>query len=1520
MSKDISVKNERKAKRTIDANTINVYIGCIGFFLILAIAFGSLFVESSDATEGNCPDCNASVSPVAMSAQNSMSGSNPAIVSQVADKTLNGGSVPGNPMLRMRYMTNAERYNASVRIAGAKIIAAQNKPQEVATGGRIGITALNPGGVPDYFGTIPNYANSPSPTVDPVNMTITGGIRKFVDSLPGVGPNPVPGAVLFGANNLGKYMPLASADTTTYNGSDYYEIALVEYTEKMHSDLNPTTLRGYVQLETPVVTGSHILLVYPNGTPILNASGGQVYAVDNPHYLGPLVLAQKDRPVRVKFTNYLPTGAGGNLFIPVDPTVMGAGPFEINLTNYTNPVTVSGNFSQNRATLHLHGGTTPWISDGTQHQWTTPAGEITAYPKGVSVSNVPDMDNGTEPAGTLTFYYTNQQSSRLMFYHDHAYGITRLNVYAGEAAGFLLRDSAEAALEANGTIPGLGDNIPLVIQDKAFLYSTHLAAEDPTWPFTVNTSRSDLWFPHVYIPNQNPSDISGANPMGRWDYGPWFFPPQTSLTFGPVPNPLYGTTPQEGPVNPGISNPSLVPEAFVDTPIINGNAYPYTQLGQKAYRFRILNAANDRMLNLQLYYASTAAPFVVISGGGGSGASATATVDTNGTITAIAVTSGGIGYTTSPNVTIFDIQGHGGSGATANATIDSNPANIYSYGTLTSIAVTASGSGYSVPTICNGTAVQNQSLCTEVSMVPATLNPNITFPASWMQRSLYSLPPDIMDNRVGGIPNPAALGPLMYQIGTEGGFLPMPVVIESRPVGFEKNMKSITVTNVLEKSLFLGPAERADVIVDFAGVANGSTLILYNDAPAPVPAGDTRNDYFTDNLDQTSTGGAPSTIPGYGPNTRTLMQIQVNGALGNMSGNASGFNLTNLTAELPVAYAQFQDKPLVPQADYNIPFNGSYPTDAYARIQDTNITFLPAEVSHPVRSITVTAGGNNYSATPTINITGGGGTNATATATVNGTGSITGITITNGGSGYTSAPIVNITDATGSGANATATLNLTMDMQPKAIHELFDADYGRMNALLGVELPLVNWIIQTTIPYSDIDPPTELFKYSDSAAIIGTMADGSQIWKITHNGVDTHAIHWHMFNVQILNRVGWDGAVKPIDPNELGWKDTVRMNPLEDIMIAVKPIEPVVPFDLPNSIRPIDVTMPIGSTGQFGKVNGGMMDPNGLPVTVFNHLINYGWEYVWHCHLLGHEENIMMRSMLFAVTPNAPIDLVANSTANLTNSNYNDVLMRWTDNSTNEINFIVQRSSFNSSAGPWNTTAILPTTTGPTHGTLISYTDTVPNNTVYFYRVMASNVVGDITKYAAPAVGFKNLTLNSTPSNIAAPNGTVPVAVTYSNATPSTILNDNGRARTPGTNITTITVTVTGTVASVTINLTSIGGSATAPMAWVPGTNNYTISTNATTGINLTNSLVVNATGADGISNNSVIPLTVLRLGDVVRNNVVNAADGYYILRASVGLVPMPSTLVGDVTLDGVVNSADGYYILRYTVGLVPAP
>jgi hypothetical protein len=147
-------------------------------------------------------------------------------------------------------------------------------------------------------------------------LTAGTGIRKFKDTL-----------TLPAAN-----LTLGVPDTTTFSGSDYYVIGLQEYTAKLHADLPPTRLRGYCQMNAGVC---------------------------NPSYLGPTIIATKNKPVRVLFKNMLPTGAGGNLFIPTDTTYMGAG----------SP------YTENRATLHLHGGATPWISDGTPHQWTTPAGQ-----------------------------------------------------------------------------------------------------------------------------------------------------------------------------------------------------------------------------------------------------------------------------------------------------------------------------------------------------------------------------------------------------------------------------------------------------------------------------------------------------------------------------------------------------------------------------------------------------------------------------------------------------------------------------------------------------------------------------------------------------------------------------------------------------------------------------------------------------------------------------------------------------------------------------------------------------------------------------------------------------------------------------------------------------------------------------------------------------------------------------------------------------------------------------------------
>ena len=1074
-----------------------------------------------------------------------------------------------------------------------------------AVSGVVQPITIAPGGVGADFSapivTITDPTGTGATATATIGGALTGGIRKFVD------PMPIP---LFAQGS--------SCSSIGYSGTqsaDCYEIWLVEYRRQMHSDLPSVTgtwpnqtggtkLRGYVE----VVNG----------------------AVQTPTYLGPIIVAQRDKPVRIKFTNKLPTGAGGDLFLPVDETVMGSG------FGPAGPGGAGDTYTQNRAAVHLHGNNTVWISDGTPHQWITPANEITPYPKGVSVRNVPDM---TDPgAGAMTIYYTNAMSARLMFYHDHAMGITRLNVYAGEAAGYVVTDQVEKDM-MNGTnvsgvnnltssdplplpapqtnakvLPGIG--IPLVIQDRTFVDATTIFAQDPTWNWGTgprysspdpragliqNAVTGDLWYPHVYMSAQNPWDLTGTNAFGRWHYGPWFNPPVPTcvnglpvgcIEVGPVPNPYYQpicdglpdpnnvacTAPWEPPLMPGNPNPSIPGEAFMDTPTVNGTAYPYLEVEPKAYRFRILNAGNDRFLNLQLYVA-------------------------------------------------------------ADKTTPTTPGTT---GTL----------------LCDGTvAVGN---CTEVKMVPISVAPANQY-ADWPS----------------GIPDSTTKGPDWIQIGTEGGFLPAPVVVPQQPIGWNLNPTLFNFGVVNQHSLLLGTAERADVVVDFSAYA-GKTLILYNDAPAAFPAGVSVYDYYTGTPDQTGNGGAPTTQPGYGPNTRTIMQIRV------AAGTGTAYDLAALnavfakTASKKGVFEASQDPIIVPQAAYNSAYSNTFTATAagqYVQLADFNKTFRPIDK-------------NNVS-------------------------------------GPLKQPV-------------------TLPLEMKAMHDemggVYDTQFGRMSGMLGLTLPSGTGV---GIFYGYASPPTDIHLGSVSGTQIGVMPDGTQIWRIFHNGVDTHTIHVHLFNAQLLNRVGQDGLMLPPEPNELGWKDTFRVNPLEVTYIAMRPAIPTaaqVPFDVPNSIRLIDPTLPEGAT-LSAPPPAGWFDPAGISIPeILNHYVNFGWEYVWHCHILAHEEMDMMHSLAFAVPPKAPTLLAVTVPKK-------DAILTWVDNSTNETGFTIQRAL----DGTF-TTGITTFTVGPNVNT---YTDTtLAKNTTYFYRVFATNLVGDTFVYPG-SVGFPKKTAVSAFSNPATV-GTLP--------------------------------------------------------------------------------------------------------------------------------------------------------------------
>jgi FtsP/CotA-like multicopper oxidase with cupredoxin domain len=275
----------------------------------------------------------------------------------------------------------------------------------------------------------------------------------------------------------------------------------------------------------------------------------------------------------------------------------------------------------------------------------------------------------------------------------------------------------------------------------------------------------------------------------------------------------------------------------------------------------------------------------------------------------------------------------------------------------------------------------------------------------------------------------------------------------------------------------LAPAERADIIVDFKDAPAGSEVILYNDAPAPFPGGDIRNDYYGNDVDLTSIGGAPRTVPGYGPDTRVIMKFVVGSA------TVSELNFKQTLEALALALP---------------------------------ITFR------------------------------------------------------------TTQPPLGIEPNDGD--------------KVKTLNEDFDS-YGRLRQRLGS--PDVSDYLATPL---DVARPGEV-----------------QRWKIYNLTGDTHPMHFHLVNVAVRKREAWKfdpatgdpilplrpiiGSARPADPNEQGWKETVRVDPGEVVTVDMK-------FDLPP--------------GKLAPPSPRLQASYGIK----------GAEYVWHCHILEHEEHDMMHSLV----------------------------------------------------------------------------------------------------------------------------------------------------------------------------------------------------------------------------------------------------------------------------------------------------
>ncbi len=342
---------------------------------------------------------------------------------------------------------------------------------------------------------------------------------------------------------------------------DYYEISVRQFAQQiLPTGMPSTTVWGYGAVKSDSKRG---LLLH-------NAPSLTIEATFN-------------TPVRIKWINELrvnpsdPTSAFLPHLLAVDPSLHWANPaggisardtrpsFAATPESYTGPVPI---------VTHVHGAADVGDeSDGYAEAWYLPvAGNIpdgyategTWYnffkTKAAAKAYLAPGTAAWQP-GTAVFQYPNTHRAATNWYHDHTLGMTRVNVYAGPAGFFIIRGGADgdaAILDTRtgtpailpGPAPKEGDKfpsnktyreIPIVIQDRSFNADGSLFYPDSRSFFDGITG--------PYLPN---TDIS----------------------------PIWN------------------PEFFGNTMMVNGNTWPFLNIEQHRYRFRLLNGCGSRFLIL----------------------------------------------------------------------------------------------------------------------------------------------------------------------------------------------------------------------------------------------------------------------------------------------------------------------------------------------------------------------------------------------------------------------------------------------------------------------------------------------------------------------------------------------------------------------------------------------------------------------------------------------------------------------------------------------------------------------------------------------------------------------------------------------------------------------------------------------------------------------------------------------------------------------------------------------------------
>lgn len=273
-------------------------------------------------------------------------------------------------------------------------------------------------------------------------------------------------------------------------------------------------------------------LVGAAGTPLVTSLWGYGEKANQATFPGKTFEVRKGEPLQVQWSNNLVDAMGNPVphLLPVDTSLHWA----YSLHNYMD-YTIAENGVP--VVPHLHGGHTESDSDGNPEYFWSPTigGQRVEGPRFVK-----DL-----------YTYDNDQEAGTLWYHDHALGITRLNVYAGLAGFYIVRDDADTGKPNNPLgLPAYPYEAALVIQDRMF------------------DTNGQLFFPAF------PGDPFWA------DF-------------------ITG----EGLADDDVPHPSALAEFFGDHILVNGVIWPKMSVEPRHYRLRYLNGSDSRFYVLRLRLA-----------------------------------------------------------------------------------------------------------------------------------------------------------------------------------------------------------------------------------------------------------------------------------------------------------------------------------------------------------------------------------------------------------------------------------------------------------------------------------------------------------------------------------------------------------------------------------------------------------------------------------------------------------------------------------------------------------------------------------------------------------------------------------------------------------------------------------------------------------------------------------------------------------------------------------------------------